>query len=353
MSSEFLTELKNKGQLVTDYILNYPAIAKVAPDYLRAGITFYVAKGGKRLRPALLMWACELVGGKKESALPAAAAIELSHTWTLVHDDIIDNDDLRRGGPSMHAYFRETWRPRVARDLESWARNLAMLVGDIQQATATSMLGVLPVEAPLREWLVNDLTTGWVTEVLQGEMLDMEFSILPLEQVSEAQILDMLDKKTASTLAWCGRTGILVGLGKLELQHPFIPVVETICRQAGLAFQLQDDILGLLGDEKELGKPVGSDIREGKRTIIVIHSYNQANSEEKKLISRILGNAQASSEEVNQIKELLIRLGGVEHAKALAAGYIEKAKIALDSLPDHPTKRYFKEWIDFIVERSF
>ncbi|MFA5966911.1 MAG: polyprenyl synthetase family protein [Patescibacteria group bacterium] len=354
MSTEFLTELKNKGQLVTDYILNYPAIVKISPDYLREGVMFYVAKGGKRLRPALLMWACELAGGKAELALPAAAAIELSHTWTLVHDDIIDNDDLRRGGPSMHAYFREAWRSRVEEgNLESWSRNLAMLVGDIQQATATSMLEALSVDVALKEWLVQDLTTNWVTEVLQGEMLDMEFAVSPLEQISEAQIIDMLNKKTASTLAWCGRTGILVGLGKLELQHPFISIVETICRQAGLAFQLHDDILGLLGNEQELGKPVGSDIREGKRTIIVAHAYARASLEEKELISRVLGNRQASDSEISQVKDLLIRLGGVDYAQKLAADYIEQAQIALNSLPDHPTKGYFKEWIDFIIERSF
>ncbi len=355
MSPEFLAELKRRGQLVTDYILSYPAIAQIAPDYLREGVIFYVQKGGKRLRPALTMWACELAGGTTEMALPAAAAIELSHTWTLVHDDIIDNDELRRGSPSMHAYYRQAWRDRVGEEnLESWSRNLAMLVGDIQQAVAISMLNTSKsIDPAVTSWLVNNLTTSWTTEVLNGEMLDMEFSIQPWEQVSEAQILDMLDKKTASTLAWCGRAGALIGLGKLDLENPLVKVIETICRQAGLAFQLQDDILGLLGNEAELGKPVGSDIREGKRTIMAAYVYAQTDAAGKELIKRVLGNKVASSLDIKEVTDLLVQSGGVNYTQQLAKGYIQQAQALLVSLPDSPAKQYFKEWIDFIVERSF
>lgn len=356
MENDFLTELKTKGQLVTDYILNYPAIQKIGPDYLREGVLFYVKKGGKRLRPALLMWACEAMGGDPKKALPAAAAIELSHTWTLVHDDIIDNDDQRRGGPSLHAYYRETWRDRVAPDnLDAWSRNLAMLAGDIQQAIATSMLSSLDrsLNPELINRLVNDLTTGWVTEVLGGETLDVEYSLLPLDQIKEADILAMLNQKTASTLAWCVKAGALIGLNKWEPEQPTVKLLEAICRKAGLAFQLHDDILGIMGNPAELGKPVGSDIREGKRTVIVAYAYQHANSGQQAILRSILGKTTASVTEIEQVKKLLVDLGGIDYTRKLAEDYTSQAVELLEDLPASPIQEKFKELVNFITQRNY
>lgn len=356
MSVEFSTELQRIGQLTTDYILNYPAVVKVSPDYLRDGVLYYVKQGGKRLRPAILLWACEMLGGKPELALPAAAAIELSHTWTLVHDDIIDNDDLRRGAPSMHAYYRNLWQAQVIpSNLDSWSRNLAMLVGDIQQALAFSMLNELAISLDwkLVTWLVKDLATNWVTEVLEGEMLDMEYTLRPLERITEANILSMLNKKTASTLAWCGRTGALIGLNKLEPEHKLVKLIEGTCRKAGLAFQLQDDILGIVGDESQLGKPIGSDIREGKRTILMAYAYQQADSSQRMTLQSILGKATANDAEINSVRQLLQELGALDYVQRLAQNYIGQAQAGLNELPPSSAKNYLPELIDFITQRKY
>ncbi len=356
MAKDLVTELKATGQLITDYILQYPAIAKIAPDYLRDGVTFYVRKGGKRLRPAILLWATEIVGGDVAAAIPAAAAIELSHTWTLVHDDIIDNDDLRRGGPSMHAYYRETWRERVVPpELDAWSRNLAMLVGDIQQAMATSMVNSLPVTVhpEVVRWLVNHLTTDWLPEVLNGEMLDVEYSIKPLEQIKEEDILTMLDRKTASTLAWCATAGALIGLNRVEPNHPTVKLLAEIFRQAGLAFQLQDDILGIIGDEAELGKPVGSDIRAGKRTVIAVHAYHQANPAQQALLQTILGKTNASATEIEQVKAVLEECGGIAYARKLAEDYTSRAELLLGELPESVPQQKLQALVNFITQRNY
>lgn len=356
MVDDLIAELKTTGQLITDYILRYPVIERIAPDYLREGVTYYVRKGGKRLRPAILLWATEIVGGNAAVAIPAAAAIELSHTWTLVHDDIIDNDNLRRGGPSMHAYYRETWCDRVApSELEAWSRNLAMLVGDIQQAVATSMVNSLSaaVSSEVRQWLVDHLTTDWLPEVLQGEMLDVEYSIKPLDQIKEADILNMLDRKTASTLAWCAMAGAMIGLNRIEPNHPTIKLLIEIFRQAGLAFQLWDDILGIIGNESELGKPIGSDIREGKRTVIVVYAYRRANQAQQAILREIIGKTDASATEIEQVRTMLIDLGGIAYARKLAEDYTSRAEQALRELPESPTRQKLQALVNFMTQRNY
>jgi len=180
----------------------------------------------------------------------------------------------------------------------------------------------------------------------------VQYAWQPLSKVTEAMILDMLDKKTASTFALAGKTGALIGLNKLDLEHPIVVQLEKLCRDAGLAFQLQDDVLGIIGNQDELGKPIGSDIREGKKTIIVVHAYSKANHEQRDILENILGKNDATLDEINQVKQLLIDLGGIDYVRELANNYIKSAQEALVALPDHPVREYFKDWINFMINRS-
>lgn len=355
MEKSFSEALKTNGQIVTDYLIEYLSKVEITPDYLYEGVNFYVRKGGKRLRPALAFWACELAGGDLATALPAAAAIELMHTGTLVHDDIIDRDNMRRGGLSMHAHFQGYFKDQIKlKLLDHFANSIAMLVGDIQYSLAISMMNDLPVSVDRKvvQWLIHNLTAHWVPEVMSGETLDVQYAWQPLSKVSETMILDMLNKKTASTFALAGKTGALIGLNRLDLDHPLVVQLEKLCRDAGLAFQLQDDILGVVGDQTELGKPVGSDIREGKKTILVAYVYNKANAEQREILENILGKSDATASEIDQVKKLLVDLGGVDYVHKLADNYIKSAQEALTALPDHPVKRYFKDWINFMINRS-
>src|SRR4030042_5281680 len=139
---ECLAELDKKAQEVRQYIVGSPFQQNLGPRYIKDGALLYSKRGGKMLRPAILLWAWEAVNGDSRLALPAAAAIEMSHTWTLVHDDIIDNDDLRRGGPSVHAYYRQEFSKFLpdSKERDEFARSQAILVGDLQQSWATSLM---------------------------------------------------------------------------------------------------------------------------------------------------------------------------------------------------------------------
>ena len=230
-----------------------------------------------------------------------------------------------------------------------------MLVGDIQQALATSMLNALPVEIDrdLVRWLINDLATNWVTEILNGEMLDVEYATRSLDQLTEADILSMLDKKTASTLSWCGQTGVLLGLNKLEPNHHLVKLMAEMCRHAGLAFQLQDDILGIIGDEKELGKPVGSDIRKGKRTVLVAYAYHHADAAGKLVLQNILGKSDATLIEINQVRAVLSNSGSIDYVRGLAADYTAKAQQLLNQLPPSRAASHLQELVSFITQRKY
>ncbi len=197
MTEQLLSNFKDRTEKVRNYISNSQFGQKLSPDYIREGAQLYFSRGGKMLRPAILLLACEAVGGKTDLAVPAAAAMEMSHIWTLVHDDILDNDDLRRGGPSVHAYYKEKFKGLISADeLDEWSRNTAILVGDIQQAWAVSLMTELDnrIKPDLFRFLIKDLT-NWAATVLEGEMLDVEYSKQDFDKVDEQMVLDMLIKK--------------------------------------------------------------------------------------------------------------------------------------------------------------
>ncbi|MFA5270311.1 MAG: polyprenyl synthetase family protein [Patescibacteria group bacterium] len=349
------TELQEKARLVADYILNSPFRSQLSPKYVDDGAVAYTIRGGKMLRPAILLLACEAAGGDPKLALPAAAAIEMSHTWTLVHDDLIDNDDLRRGGPSLHAYYRQLNRPGIkdSVELEQYARSMAMLVGDLQQAWAISMINELSdkVDVEVFRYIIRELTNYWVPRVMSGQALDLDYSRLPFDQVTEEMIVDMLDRKTASTFGFAGQAGAMIGINRLDKEDPTVKAIQQICLDAGLAFQLRDDVLGVVGDEKELGKPIGSDIREGKKTLIIAHAYRTATVQQRELLLSVLGNELATDDEVEQVHTILKELGSIDYTESLAKKYADQARKVLDQLPDSRAKGLFEQWVDFIVNR--
>jgi len=355
MTEQLLSDFKDKTEKVRNYISNSQFGQKLSPDYIKEGAKLYFSRGGKMLRPAILLLACEAVGGETDLAIPAAAAMEMSHIWTLVHDDILDNDNLRRGGPSIHAYYKEKFKGLISDDeLDEWSKNTAILVGDIQQAWAINLMAGLDnrIKPDLFRFLVRDLT-NWAATVLEGEMLDVEYSKRNFDKVNEQMVLDMLIKKTALTFKFAGKFGALIGLNQLELDNKLVKTLEELCFNAGIAFQLKDDILGILGNEKQLGKPIGSDIREGKKTVIVIHAYHQANDDQKELIESILGNNNASFNQINKVHKLFSDLGSIEYVENLANSYIRRAETALDALPKSSAKLLLGQWINFITKRMF
>jgi geranylgeranyl diphosphate synthase, type I len=357
-SEEFMVALKQREPLIRE-ILNREHYQKsFRPNSLRQAVYSYLNRPAKRLRPGILLFCCGAVGGREEKALLAAAAVEVYHTWTLVHDDIIDNDSKRRGLPTVHEEFRQAalaWGyPEV--EAAQLGRDIAILTGDLQHAWSVRLLldscelGVpLPVVFDLIRRLEDDLTNGLVA----GEALDVLFAKKKISELSEEEILEMLELKTGILYEFAAEAGASIGLGQTIAENPLIGSLGRFTRQCGTAFQLQDDTLGIIGNEQLLGKTVGSDIREGKRTTIVLHAYQNASAAERQFLEQTLGKAAASEQEVERVRRILIDNDGIEYTYKLAETIVNNALQDLASIPDSKYKELLLTWAKYVIKRDF
>ncbi len=358
---DFFAELDRRCQTVNGYILDKRFTDRFKPDDIQWAATAYVRYGGKRLRPAILLISCGIVGGDEKKALPAAAAVELFHTWTLVHDDIIDRDPKRRGGNTVHEHFRQNANidssllnlsPEEARH---YGVSIAIMTGDIQHGWGISMMTEMStrygVDPHITLELIDDLDTKVLNTLVEGEVLDIQFAQRDIESLTPEMIEDMLWRKTGALYEFCGRAGAMIGVG--EMEDPKIDAVSRFSALCGTAFQLQDDILGVIGKEKSLGKPIGSDLREGKRTLVLYHAFNRAGRAEKDKMLSVLGNQDASQNDIEEVTNLLRDLGGIETVAKRAKDLIEQAHPHLDLFPDSIYKRLLYQWADFMIQREF
>lgn len=358
--SELFRELSAIEEKVSAYILesvNDGGIIK--PPFLEECVLNYVSRPGKKMRPAVLYMACEAVGGSGDNALAACAAVEIFHTWTLVHDDVIDDDDTRRGMSTVHKFaarYAESslqLRPEVAR---KYGTDVAMLTGDIQHGWAISFLSSKLPKGKVAPAVVLSLITELQTHVLrtlvEGEMLDVDFGLIKTaEDLSDEMILDMLWKKTGVLYEFSGKAGAMVGQNT-DVETVEVLALKQFCSLCGTAFQVVDDILGLVGSEAELGKPIGSDLREGKKTLLVREALRNANSVERATLLDVLGNRSATEEEIQQVTSMIVNLGGVEKARSVADSYVQAALPNLNRLPNTRSRDLLEEWAKFMIDRN-
>lgn len=337
-----------------------PFPAAITPPFLRAATEAYPVRGGKRLRPALVLWACGAVGGDPARAWPAALAVELFHTWTLVHDDIIDADETRRGAPTAHRLLREHAHaayPGVpAIEAARFGVNQAILAGDLQQAWANSALlqsaaaGVPPAVVLALLARLNDVVNP---ELLSGEALDVEFERRPFTAIRATEIATMLRLKTGVLLRFAAEAGAVVGLAITDFQHPQVAALGQCAEQAGLAFQLRDDLLGMFGDEALLGKPIGSDLRQGKRTLLFAEAAVRLTGSERAEFLAALGDpAAAAPATLARVQRLLQACGAVTVIEAQAAAHISAAHAALATLPPSPSRDLLRALVAYLDQRQ-
>lgn len=334
MSQELIRQLDEVSREVNQ------AIDSMFSDFLQPKNLYDASKhlidaGGKRLRPFLVLKSCELVGGRREEALPVASAIEFIHNFTLIHDDIMDRDEKRRGVPTVHVL---------------WGIPIALVAGDMLFAKAYGVIinsASAQKTSQKRILKVLDVVTKATISVCEGQALDMIFE--GRKDVSEREYLDMIGRKTAALIEASTKSGSIIGGGKsLQVER-----LGNLGRYAGLAFQIVDDVLGLTADEKVLGKPVGNDLREGKRTIILIHALAKADGNQRKQILSVIGNREASQDKVKEVMKLIQSLGSVDYAVKKADDYVEKAKNQLSSFPSSPAKEILLSLCDYITSRKY
>lgn len=335
-------------------------IDRLPNGLIKDRIMDYSMRGGKYLRPALVSAATGAVGGEIAQALPVAVAVEMFHTWTLVHDDIIDRDTYRRGGLTMHARIHEDFlqsqNPALHIPIDHLSHSMALLIGDAQHGMVmdlmarSAQISSLPPELVLQ--LILELEGQVLPELLTGEVSDVLQSTIPLANITLSEIETMLHRKTGALLTYSVISGGYIGLRRFDPNHPHIKILRSYGQNLGLAFQMHDDLLGIVGNQEKLGKPVGSDFREGKRTMAIKIAYDNADSESRKFIESHLGQADLSTDQIESLKCIVQKNGGVDYLKERSEVLIDTAVNALESLPQTPYREILADIARFTVNRN-
>lgn len=301
------------------------------PEHLLKVVEGYLTHGGKRIRPLLLLLCCEGMGGSWTSALPAAAAVEMYHNWTLIHDDVIDHDVRRRGQATGHvigacegaATFGLA--PEQASD---YGVCVAILSGDLLHGLSLESLSSLFSSYPrVAPTLFSRMSGRLCRELIGGEQLDVELSHLAFERVNESLIQLMMNGKTGVLFRYAMEFGAALGLNSIVDDR--IRVLGDFGSKFGLSFQLQDDLLGIFGSDAKLGKPVGSDIREGKRTLLAAKTLQGLSGDERQRFLELYGKPEVGQDEIEEVRRLMNGTGAPEAIRQKARVLLEQA---IDSL---------------------
>jgi octaprenyl-diphosphate synthase len=305
-----------EGEFGRDTVSGVQAITEIG-EYLRAG-------GGKRIRPALLLLSSKLLDYQGQGAVRLGAVVEIIHTATLVHDDIIDEAKTRRGRPAANT---------------QWGNSKCVLAGDwlYMQAFKIAVQG--------RNFRILDTLIELTQQMVEGELLQMEKlgSLITLDEH-----FDLIFRKTACLFSVCMRLGAILGGATAEQEA----ALGRYGHDLGMAFQIVDDVLDLTASEEVLGKPVASDLREGKATMAVIHAVERCTLEERSKIETVLQHGAFNGVSHAEILEILQRYGSLEAATARAAHYAESAQKSICTFPDSEIKRALLWAPEFVVARE-
>ena len=278
------------------------------PKLLYTPIIYSMSGGGKRLRPVLLLITAEAFGGSVDEAMPAALAVEIFHNFTLLHDDIMDNADVRRGKPSVYA---------------KWGGNVALLSGDAMLITAYKSLARVASERLPR---VMSIFSDMALEVCEGQQYDMDFETM--SKVTVEEYMQMIECKTSALLSGSA----MIGATMAGASEEDIKKIYRFATELGLAFQLQDDVLDSFGDIA-LGKKIGGDILEGKKTFLMVQALNRATAEEREVLTTThLRKDIFDDEKIAIVKNLYDRLDVKRVAEQQIELRFERALAVLDTL---------------------
>ncbi len=303
-------------ELVRDSVSNVSAITEIS-EYLREA-------GGKRIRPSLLLLAARSLDYRGRGATRLGAVVEMVHTATLVHDDIIDEADTRRGRPSANT---------------TWGNSKCVLAGDWLYMQA------FRIALEERNLRVLDLLIGLTQQMVEGELLQIEKQG---RMVAESEYYDLIYRKTACLFNVSMRLGATLAGASEEVEEQ----LGEFGRSLGIAFQIVDDVLDLTASEEVLGKPVASDLREGKATLAIVHAYERATPAERLAIDYVLEDESLRRTSHDDILRILKRYGSVEFAMNTAYEYAAIARNALVGLPETDAKRALLWMPDFVVARE-
>tara|TARA_B100000686_G_scaffold33166_1_gene34776 strand:- start:2369 stop:3349 length:981 start_codon:yes stop_codon:yes gene_type:complete len=299
------------------------------PEKLYKASAHIPLAGGKRLRPIMAMITCDMVGGDSVKAISFAAALETIHNFTLVHDDVMDDDDLRHGVDACHTVY---------------GLSTAILAGDTLFAYAFEMITDCDIDDYVKADLVKNVAYV-VRKIAEGQQMDINFE--EEETVDAKEYLEMIRLKTSILFGAAAYGGAKIG-GTSEEEARELEMMAT---NVGLGFQIWDDYLDATATEEILGKPSGSDIRQGKRTLLVIEALNRANDIDRKRLIEIL-DSKNTDEEIEEAVEIMDRCGALEECHKQAKGYLEGARKTLSNYPESEARQLFEELLEYMVTRG-
>jgi octaprenyl-diphosphate synthase len=316
-------ELVRDDLVLVEKEIHRESVASV--DAITAIGQYLQEAGGKRLRPSLLLLSSRLIGDGGESAIRMGAVVEMIHAATLVHDDVIDAAQTRRGRPSTNV---------------QWGNHTCVLAGD--------WLYMQAFQIALRErnFHVLDLLIGLTQMMVEGELLQLER--IGRIDVTEADCMELVDRKTACLFSVCAKLGALVAGADSQTEEKLGEYAWNL----GIAFQLVDDVLDFTAREKTLGKPVGGDLREGKVTLPLVYALERASADERRSVERVLADRHYENVPLRQILGLIEKYNGIERVRERAQMFTDKARQAIGEFPESPYQRALHGITDLVTDRD-
>ena len=321
--------------IMTEYIKFFEGYLKEQlkynkPESLYDPVKYILESGGKRLRPLITLYISELFNGKKTVALPAAAALEIFHNFTLAHDDIMDNSSIRRGKKTINA---------------KWDDNTGILSGDVMLIISYEILNQYEDSKYI---LFSKKLTEISRLVCEGQQADMDFS--SKNDITENEYFEMIKNKTAVLIA----CSFMFGGIAAETNTSNTDLLYKIGLNLGIAFQLEDDLLDSFGDQEKFGKRIGGDILEKKKTLLYLFTYSKLESEKKLEFENIFNsNEIEESQKINSIKSFYETSGALKYLKNKVRAYFNEAEILIDKLElDNDTKKKLNLFCKTLLNRE-
>lgn len=299
------------------------------PKLLYEPMKYIIDIGGKRIRPILCEIFYRMFNGEKDKVLYPALAIELLHNFTLVHDDIMDDDDKRRNKPTVHV---------------KWDLAVGVLAGDGIVSLAYKVL--LKEKFERSDQIINIFTEG-LLEVCEGQGFDKEFETRV--DVTEKEYVNMINRKTSALLAVSSK----IGAACANVDDELIKIADQYGRALGLAFQIQDDYLDIAGDEKLLGKTYGSDVQKGKKTYLYIKAKEKLTGADLNKFNEIIEKENVTREEILVVRDIYERNAILDNTNTEIIRRIDLAKEAIEKLSENYDTKELKEFTEYMLNRKF
>jgi geranylgeranyl diphosphate synthase type I len=314
-----------------DELANYLVKRDLKPEELYNAIRHLpITGGGKRLRPIVAILATQAVGGDSKKIMPYGVALEILHNFTLIHDDIMDECDTRRGIPAVHA---------------KWGLPMGILAGDTMFAMLFEILNQVEMDDKMYRSISQDVAK-LAREVCEGQYWDMFFE--DQKKIEELQYYHMIERKTATFFEIAMKNGAELGGGEPQQ----VKKLAECGRLLGLAFQVWDDYLGIVGKTEETGKPARSDIVQGKKTLVYVSTHAKLDPFDRRQFVDLYKQETKSPKDIEAIVKFMEKSGGLEHARSRAREFSSFAKATLSELPETAAKRLLLLLCDFASNRT-